>query len=143
MRHEIMEEYIALIPNVFRSFSELNEKADELSHLQKHVIEFIYMQKRAINIKDISAGLQIAKQQLTGLVKELEKKGYLTKVTDPKDKRAIQVTLTPAGREVEESKWKAIYQKLEKKLEKLNAEEQMDLRYALHKVNVLLTKVEE
>ncbi|MGG3772945.1 MarR family winged helix-turn-helix transcriptional regulator [Heyndrickxia faecalis] len=141
MIEEIAKEYIALIPNVFGSFSELNKDSVELSHMQNHVIEYLYMENRALNLKDISIGLNVAKQQLTNIIKDLEAGGYLIKVPDTKDKRAILVSLTSKGKEVQEKKWTKVYQKFSNSLAKLSKEEQLDLRYALHKVNILLGKM--
>lgn len=143
MIEKIAKEYIALIPNVFNSFRDLNKNLTELSHIQNHVIEFIYIQQRVLNIKDISIGLNIAKQQLTNVIKDLEIRGYIEKIPDTKDKRASLILLTPAGKEVINQKWTKIYQNFSGNLMKLNNEEQTDLNFALHKVNVLLKKMEE
>ncbi|KSU81090.1 MULTISPECIES: MarR family winged helix-turn-helix transcriptional regulator [Fictibacillus] len=142
MKKELAHEYITLIPNLFGSFSELNKNATELSHMQNHVIEYLFMNKRAFNLKEISTGLDIAKQQLTNVVSALEVQGYLVKKPDPKDKRAVLIALTPKGKEVQEKKWAEIYNRFSQNLTKLNEEEQRDLQFALHKVNVLLTKME-
>jgi MarR family transcriptional regulator, organic hydroperoxide resistance regulator len=64
-------------------------------------------------------------------------------VPDTKDKRAVLISLTPAGKEIEEKKWAELYQKLSMNVTKLSEEEQRDLSFALHKVNVLLRKMEE
>ncbi|MGV3466908.1 MAG: MarR family winged helix-turn-helix transcriptional regulator [Heyndrickxia sp.] len=141
MIDEIAKEYISLIPNVFSSFSELNKESAGLSHMQNHVVEFMFMQNRALNLKEISTGLNIAKQQLTIIIKDLEASGYLVKVPDTKDKRAVLVSLTPKGKEIQEKKWTKIYQKFTESIAMLSEEEQRDLYYALHKVNVLLTKI--
>lgn len=141
MNENISEEYIALISNLFGSFSELNKDSVKLSHMQNHVVEFMYMKQRALNIKEISTGLDMAKQQLTNIIRDLEISGYLVKVSDPNDKRAALVSLTPAGKEIQDKKWLEIYKRLSKNLEKLSDEEQLDLSYALHKVNVLLKKM--
>lgn len=143
MNEKIAKEYITLIPNVFSSFSELNKDSLELTHMQNHVIEFMYMQQRPLNIKDISIGLNIAKQQLTNIIRDLETTGYLVKIPDTKDKRAVLVSLTPKGKEIENKKWTDIYQKFTKNLTKLSDEEKIDLAFSLHKVNVLLKKMED
>jgi DNA-binding MarR family transcriptional regulator len=143
MIEEIAKEYMALIPNVFESFSDLNKGIAGLSHLQNHVVEYLYMQKRALNLKDISKGLNIAKQQLTNIIKDLEAGGYVTKAPDTKDRRAVLVSLTPKGMEIVNEKWTRIYQKFSRQIAKLSAEEQLDLKYALHKTNVLLKKMSE
>lgn len=143
MIDEIAKEYIALIPHVFGSFSQLNKDSAGLSHMQNHVIEFMFLQNKSLNLKEISTGLNIAKQQLTNIIKDLEASGYLIKVPDTKDKRAVLVSLTPKGKEIQEQKWMKIYQKLTQSISKLSEEEQLDLKFALHKVNVLMTKIAE
>lgn len=144
MIEKISQEYIELISNLFGSFSNLNKHDSvQLSHMQSHVLEFMYMQKRPLNPKEISAGLNISKQQLTNLIRGLELGGYLTKVPDEKDKRAVLVSLTPAGVEIGEKKWALIYQKFSHKLDTLTEEDKIDLAFALHKINVLLKKMED
>ena len=95
-----------------------------------------------MNIKEISQGLNIAKQQLTNVISELENEGYLIKMPDPRDKRAVLVTLTHKGKNIQEEKWRGIYSNFHRNLAKLNEEEQIDLQFALHKLNVLLKKME-
>lgn len=144
MYEKIAGEYIALIPNLFGSFKDLNKDAAvELSHMQNHVIEFMYMQQRALNLKEICLGLGIAKQQLTNIITDLEAGSYLVKEPDPKDKRAVLVSLTTLGKEIQEKKWTKIYQRFVNNLNKLSDEEKIDLTYALHKVNILLNKMED
>ncbi len=141
MNEEIAKEYIALISNLFGSFSDLNKDSEELSHMQNHVIEFMYMKQRDLNLKEISTGLVIAKQQLTKITQDLELGGYLVKVPDKNDKRAVSVSLTPAGKEIEDKKWTEIYKRLSKNLTILNDEERLDFNFALHKVNLLLKRM--
>jgi len=142
LEKEIAEEYIALIPTLFDSFSELNKDAAELTHMQNHVIEYIYMQQKALNLKEISAGLNMAKQQLTFIIRDLVMDGYLAKEPDHKDKRAVLISLTPTGKKTQEEKWQNIYHKFHQNLGKLSEEECRDLNFALHKVNQLLKKME-
>ncbi|WP_240416011.1 MarR family winged helix-turn-helix transcriptional regulator [Paenibacillus periandrae] len=142
MIKEISQEYLALIPTIFASFRELNKESEELTHMQNHVIEFMYMQQKPLNLKDISSGLNIAKQQLSNIIGDLEFGGYLDKVPDTRDKRAVLVSLTPKGKEIEDSKWTDIYRNFSNNLAKLSDEEQIDFKFALHKVNILLKKME-
>lgn len=143
MDDKIAKEYITLIPNLFSSFKELNKDLSELTHTQNHVIEFLYVQQRAVNIKEISIGLNIVKQQLTNIISDLEAQGYLVKIPDNKDKRAVLVSLTSKGEEIEKKKWTVIYQRFIKNLTKISDEERIDLAFALHKVNVLLKKMDD
>ncbi|WP_433747946.1 MarR family winged helix-turn-helix transcriptional regulator [Falsibacillus pallidus] len=141
MMDAIAKEYIALIPNLFNSFSEINQIAVPLTHLQSHVVDFIYMQQRQVKLKEIRVELNIPKQQMTTVIKDLEEEGYLTKETDAEDKRAILVSLTSKGVEIQEQKWMQIYQKFTDDLTKLNGEELIDFHFSLHKINALLRKM--
>jgi hypothetical protein len=82
----------------------------------------MYMKQGALNLKEISTGLDIAKLQLTNIILDLELGGYLVQVPDKN----------------EEKKWTNIFKRLSKNLTILSDEERLDLNLALHKVNVLL-----
>ncbi|WP_332238517.1 MarR family winged helix-turn-helix transcriptional regulator [Sporolactobacillus sp. KGMB 08714] len=135
------KEYVTLISNLFTHYQGLNRGSMKVTHLQGHILEFMYSKQKALNLKEISEGLEIAKQQLTHVVSGLEKKGYLIKRPDERDKRAVLVTLTPAGKAMEEQKWRVLYQKFIKSFNRLTEEEQFDFCFALHKVNTLLQKM--
>jgi Transcriptional regulators len=135
------EEYMELISNLFAHYQDLNQESDSVTHLQGHILEFMYNKRQALNLKEISGGLHIAKQQLTNAISELETRGYLIKKPDERDKRAVLVSLTPAGKAMEEQKWMALYQKFTGSLNRLAEEEQLDFCFALHKVNALLRKM--
>jgi len=49
--------------------------------------------------------------------------------------------LTQKGKEIEEKKWTQVYKKFTENIAKLSDEEKLDLKFALHKVNVLLKKL--
>lgn len=67
--------------------------------------------------------------------------GYLVKESDPGDKRAVLVSLTQKGREIQDKKWLKVYENFSNHLAKLSDEEKLDLKFALHKTNVLLKKI--
>lgn len=140
---EISKEYIELIPNVFKSFQRINQKASNLSHLQNQILEFVFMNQRALTIKQISDGLDIPKQQMTDLVKRLFDQGFITKSQNKDDKRSFVIELTEKGKASQQEKWTKIHQNFMNDLSKLTSEEELDLQYALHKVNYLLKMMEE
>ncbi|MCJ7986834.1 hypothetical protein MUB16_27475 [Priestia sp. OVL9] len=45
MKENLAKEYIALIPVLFENFKNLNRNEVKLTHLQNHVVEFMYMKK--------------------------------------------------------------------------------------------------
>ncbi|MEH6877883.1 winged helix DNA-binding protein [Priestia megaterium] len=133
---------MALIPVLFENFKNLNRNEVKLKNLQNHVVEFMYMKKREGKRKERSNGLNIEKKKLKNVISELENEGYLIKMPDPRDKRAVLVSLTSKGKSIQEEKWRGIYSNFHTNLAKLNEEEQLDLHFALHKLNVLLKKME-
>jgi DNA-binding MarR family transcriptional regulator len=139
---EISKEYIELIPNLFKNFQRLNQKSSHLTHLQNQILEFLFMNQQPLTIKQISEVLNVPKQQMTDLIKRLMDQGYITKSQNRVDKRSFVIELTEQGKFSQQEKWTKIYQNFVNDLTKLNREEQLDLHYALHKVNYLLKKME-
>ncbi|MEH7308994.1 MarR family winged helix-turn-helix transcriptional regulator [Neobacillus drentensis] len=140
---QISKEYLELIPNLFKNFQRLNQKSSNLTHLQNQILECLFMNQHPLTIKQISEGLNIPKQQMTDLLKRLFDQGYITKSQNVNDKRSFVIQLTEKGNASQHEKWGIIYQNFVNDLSKLNDEEQIDLEYALHKVNDLLKKMEE
>jgi DNA-binding MarR family transcriptional regulator len=140
---QISKEYIELISNLFKSFQRLNQKSSNLTHLQNQILEFLFMNHNPLTIKQISEGLNVPKQQMTVLLKRLFDQGYITKSQNKHDKRSFVIELTEKGKTSQQEKWAKIYQNFVNDLSKLDREEQLDLQYAMHKVNYLLKKMED
>lgn len=69
------------------------------SHIQYlDVIELLQNQGIQVKISDISDYLSLPRPGVTRTVKEMEKKGYLTKVTSPEDGRITYLSLTETGK---------------------------------------------
>lgn len=60
---------------------------------------------RRLYMKDLAAALVYSVSGLTRLVDGLERAGYARRETDPKNRRATLVTLTPEGLEALEAAW--------------------------------------
>ena len=140
---QVSKEYLELIPNLFKSFQRLNQKASRLTHLQNQILEYLYMYQHPLTIKQISEGLNVPKQQMTDLHKRLFEQGLIIKKQNKNDKRSFLIELTEEGKITQQEKWSKIYQNFVDDLSKLDDEEQLDLQYALHKVNFLLKRMEE
>ncbi|WP_410573939.1 MarR family winged helix-turn-helix transcriptional regulator [Amycolatopsis sp. cmx-4-61] len=50
------------------------------------------------NIKDLAASAGVSSRNVTGLVDTLERAGLAERGPDPRDRRAVQVRITPEGR---------------------------------------------
>ena len=75
--------------------------------------------------------LHIEKSTLTGLVDRAERRGLVARSQDPRDRRAVQVALTPRGREVVTEFQQAITKTLTEQLDDLPASVRRQLQTAL------------
>jgi DNA-binding MarR family transcriptional regulator len=75
--------------------------------------------------------LHIEKSTLTGLVDRAERRGLVARAQDPCDRRAVQVALTPRGREAVTEFQQAITKTLTEQLDDLPASVRRQLRTAL------------
>jgi DNA-binding MarR family transcriptional regulator len=68
-------------------------------------ILFLLKQRDRRIISELGRILGVENSAMTGLVDRLEKAGFVTRVSDPEDRRALRVCSTPAGlEEVEKAK---------------------------------------
>lgn len=66
-----------------------------------------------IGMTELSRLLHLEKSSLSGLVDRVERRGFLTRVTDPRDRRACQVSLTTEGAQLGEKVHEEICARLE------------------------------
>ena len=58
------------------------------------------LRDRHPTITELAAFLQLDKSSVTGLVDRAEERGLVRRVASERDRRSVQVTITPAGREL-------------------------------------------
>ena len=83
-----------------RQFSEAIRQAgaEDLSAMQGHVIGYLYYcRDRDVFQRDIEETFNITRSSVTGIVKLMEEKGYLTRQSVQGDARLKKLTLTPKG----------------------------------------------
>ncbi|MGN0369728.1 MAG: MarR family winged helix-turn-helix transcriptional regulator [Butyrivibrio sp.] len=82
---------------------------DEVTVMHGWIMGYLYEHhNRKIYQKDIENTFSIAKSTVTNVLKLMEQKGYLTRVTDKEDARLKQISLTPKGIEVHKETIKVI-----------------------------------
>ena len=94
-----------------RQFSEAIRQsgAEDLSAMQGHVIAYLYYcREKDIFQRDIEEAFNITRSSVTGIVKLMEEKGYLTRQSVPGDARLKKLSLTPKGLEHHERAMAAI-----------------------------------
>ncbi|MBR3752994.1 MAG: MarR family transcriptional regulator [Ruminiclostridium sp.] len=85
--------------------------AEDLSAMQGHVIAYLYYtREKDIFQRDVEETFNITRSSVTGIVKLMEEKGYLTRQSVPGDARLKKLTLTPKGLEHHERAMAAIEQ---------------------------------
>ena len=68
----------------------------------QYVTMMVLWEKERVNEKDLVEALFLKANTLTELLKKLEKKGYVSVKRSERDRRSIEIELTPAGRELKE-----------------------------------------
>ena len=94
-----------------RRFSEAIRQAgaDDVSPMQGHIIGYLYFcQDRDVFQRDIEETFNITRSSVTGIVKLMEEKGYLSRQSVQGDARLKKLTLTPKGMEHQQRAMAAI-----------------------------------
>ncbi len=75
----------------------------ELTAAQGHIIGYIVHRKEAPCARDIEAAFQLSHPTVSGLLRRLEKKGFLEFRPDEQDRRCKRIYLLPKARELQET----------------------------------------
>jgi DNA-binding MarR family transcriptional regulator len=92
---------------------------------QSGVLFLLEQQDRRM-MSEIGRILGIENSAMTGLIDRLEKSGYVTRLTDPQDRRALLICATPAGLE-EADRAKAIIRRVNEEIKSGLSEHQADV----------------
>lgn len=92
----------------------------------------------AVNPKDICAQYRHDSGALTRVIDQLAERGLLERVRRDKDRRKVELQLTPAGRDVIESLIPLVVEKLNEALDDFTLEESGELVRLLIKLNTSL-----
>ena len=102
---QIINEFLVDVFNLIlrKESASLRDHANgNLSISEYHVIESIYNNTEHNTMGEIAKILSITIGSLTVAIATLEKKGYVEKYKDSKDKRSVRVRCTESGLEVNE-----------------------------------------
>ncbi|HVM91128.1 MAG TPA: MarR family transcriptional regulator [Verrucomicrobiae bacterium] len=75
-----------------------------LSHMELHALGSVWEHDRPL-MRDLSHALSLTPSATSSLVNGLVKRGLLDRKSDPKDRRALRLSLTKKGRAVLEQKF--------------------------------------
>ena len=75
---------------------------DEITNMHGWILGFLYHAQRPVYQKDIESNFGIARSTVTNILQLMEKKGYLTRRRDERDRRVVRLTPTELGRKASE-----------------------------------------
>lgn len=107
-------------------------KQDDLTQTQFSVLDVLYS-KGPMKIGELMESILATSGNMTVVIRNMEKKGWVTRHTCPDDKRAYLVTLTDAGRQVIERALPLHIEKIQDIFSVLTEEEQKELIRLLKK----------
>lgn len=107
-------------------------KQDDLTPTQFSVLDVLYS-KGPMKIAELIDSILATSGNMTVVIRNMEKKGWITRRTCPSDKRACLLTLTDAGCQVIEHALPLHIEKIEETFSVLTEEEQEELIRLLKK----------
>src|SRR5580698_9109021 len=117
--------------------------ASGYEHLNRaHVTVFRYPTPDGMRPSQLAERLQITKQSVNDLLRELEDMGYLTREAESTDKRARIVRLTPAGRLLEQAHRRELRMAEERIAKTIGEERFAELRRTMEELAAALAGLE-
>ncbi|MBF0570069.1 MAG: MarR family transcriptional regulator [Candidatus Omnitrophica bacterium] len=115
---QIAEEVALIGPRIGRRILNDIFQSSDISHAQLFVIMTL-VHNGPSRSSDIGKELKVAPPTATGIIGRLEKSGYVQRLADKDDRRAVIVDLTPEGRKLAQklrgiivSRWTKILSKI-------------------------------
>jgi DNA-binding MarR family transcriptional regulator len=95
-----------------------------------------------VALSDLANGMTVSPRNVTGLVDNLERAGYVERVPDASDRRSVHARLTPAGIQLVDSIWEESMAQQKPVLEGFTPEELGQFRHLLLRVVMNIRKEE-
>ena len=111
-----------------------------ITHLHFEIIK-VLSEEHTMRVAEIGKTLHVAKAQMTQLINKLVALNMVERHVDPKDRRAINITLTERGRQFMEEAKEAIIIDLQVMLADLNEQELNELYDGLQKIRKIVDKL--
>jgi DNA-binding MarR family transcriptional regulator len=110
--------------------SELTDQT--VSFPQIHAMRYIWLHRNVL-MGDLAEGLAISYPSATNMVKRLEKQGLVERITNPSDRREVQVKLTARGTELTEQMEQERISRLQQFLSSMDESDREALLHGLHR----------
>lgn len=129
----IAEEISTLMPKIARRILMGFFGSVEITQTQLFTVITLY-EKGPCRFSDLSQELKISAPTATGIIDRLEKSGYVKRIPDKKDRRAINIHLTVKGVRVAKTLRTTLKDQWQVLLEKLSASDQENYLKILRKI---------
>lgn len=130
------EEISTEIRDVQRLFSKVLQegigKLNDITEQQWAVLKII--SKKPIQMNELGHELMVSSPTITSLIDRMEKKGIVKRAEDGKDRRKIEIQLTPEGKKFYEKTRKQIMEFLQRSVSVLTPQETTELLVLLKKL---------
>jgi len=130
---QIAEEVATLMPMIARRILLGFFQSVDITQTQIFTIMTL-SEESPIRLSELRQKLHITAPTVTGIVDRLEKSGYVSRMPDPNDRRAIHVDLTPKGRAIAKKLKTTIKKKWKNLLVKLSDTDQKNYVTILRKI---------
>ncbi|SHO51476.1 MarR family winged helix-turn-helix transcriptional regulator [Anaerocolumna xylanovorans] len=87
-----------------------------------------------VSISELCKRAHSTKSATSKMLKGLEEKDYIKRITDTRDRRVVYITLTETGNEIIQDSTKRIHEFMEKTIQKMGEEEARNLIHTLNRL---------
>jgi DNA-binding MarR family transcriptional regulator len=94
-------------------------------------------------MSEIGRHMEISKPYMTTLVDKLILEGLVERVTDPDDRRAVEIRVTPAGKRVIREFTRTVREAVIKRLSSLNSEEVTSLHDSMRNARSIISRLDK
>ena len=138
------EEILTEIKDIHRLLSkvllEVIEKQYNITEQQRAVLKII--SKKPAQMNELGHELMVSSPTITSLIDRMEKKGLVKRAEDCKDRRKIEIQLTPEGKKLYEKAREQYREFLQKPVSVLTPEETTELLLMLKKLRNAISQEE-
>lgn len=141
--HETARDLLSILPLLNRiMIVELRQEAGEGTTMpQFRVLSYLYQQP--LTVSDVARLRRVSFQSAGELVQTLVERGWITRVTNPNDRRQALLHLTDAGRQEYERAQEGMVQRLSDLMETLDEDDQAVIRRAMSLLKTVLVDESE
>lgn len=113
----------------------IRQKSENIHHPISQIDALFFIsEKGKLLMKDISGYLKITSPSATSIVNSMEKKKWIKRISDKKDRRITMISLTPKAKNILRHFHDVRLEMLDKMFEKLNLEEKKQFTKIINKI---------